>query len=330
MKIASTGTATNLATGKAVRVDLYAITLAGGASSIYLTTGQLPAIVGGQVYSTGIVFNRNSTRQEAGMKVQSMKITATPQPDASGGQVYIGGLPFLQACANRLLDGARILYSKCFLAAPDSNGLLDYSVGALPWFQGRVNTVVVQRDHADITVNSDVEMLNVQMPINIFQPSCLHTLFDSGCGLSAATFTDSGAVAGGSTQTGITSSLNKADDYYTLGKIVFTSGPNVGITRYVKQYKNSSGVFLFNRPLPYAPVVGDNFLATAGCKHTMAACSNTSTTVGPAFNNLARFRGYPFIPVPETTYDGGTTQTTNTTIGSQGGAKVGSRFSSKV
>jgi uncharacterized phage protein (TIGR02218 family) len=47
------------------------------------------------------------------------------------------------------------------------------------------------------------------------------------------------------------------------------------------------------QPLPAAVVSGDAFEIYPGCDKTKATCENK-------FANLIRFRGYPFIPAPET------------------------------
>lgn len=305
-----------LAAGQAKRVDLYDITLSGGSQTYHFCTGQVPITYGGHVYTTGLTINRGSTTQSVGLQVQTMDITISPQADSPAGAVTIGGFPFLQGCANRVLDGARIVYSKMFLS--DYN---DPSPGAMPWFQGRVNKVTVTRLSAVITLNSDIEMLNVQMPINVLQPGCLHTLFDAGCGLSSSAFQVSGACVAGSTVLDILTNLSQANDYFTLGRITFTTGVNAGISRAVKQHLVVGGPaqIVIPNPLPTAPASGDAFIATPGCDKTSATCQTK-------FNNLQRFRGYPFVPVPETLYDGGVVQTTRQTLGGQGGRKTGSTF----
>lgn len=324
MKSASSATLAILAAGQAKRIDLYAITLAGGAGTYYFTSYQLPVIFGGNVYQTGLVFTRGAIKQAAGLTVQTMSLTVTPQTDNAAGPTFVSGYPFLTACAQRVFDGARILFSKMFLSS-----FQDVSPGAVPWFQGRVNKVDVGRFSAVISINTDIEMLNLQAPINVLQPGCTHTLFDTGCALQASLFTVTGNVTGSaSTVLSVNTNLTQAGIWFRLGRISFTSGQNAGITRFVKDY--GSGVFTLARPLPNVPTAGDQFSALPGCQKTIASCSNTSTAVGPPFNNLKHNKSEPFVPVPETLYDGGTTNVGVPSLGGQGGAKVGSPFSSGV
>ena len=44
---------------------------------------------------------------------------------------------------------------------------------------------LVTGTEVQLTINSDLELLNVQMPRNIYQDQCLHTVYDAGCGLVA-------------------------------------------------------------------------------------------------------------------------------------------------
>lgn len=66
----------------------------------------------------------------------------------------------------------------------------------------------------------------------------------------------------------------------------------VSLKRTVKSYDPASG-FTFVLPLPVAPSAGDTISMFAGCDKTLATCR-------AKFNNAGRFRGYPWVPNPET------------------------------
>jgi uncharacterized phage protein (TIGR02218 family) len=51
--------------------------------------------------------------------------------------------------------------------------------------------------------------------------------------------------------------------------------------------------FTLLNPLPLVPSAGDAFTAYPGCDKTQATCTTK-------FANLGAFRGFPFIPQPET------------------------------
>lgn len=80
---------------------------------------------------------------------------------------------------------------------------------------------------------------------------------------------------------------------FDQGTITFTGGPCAGLSRTIKAGDGSGLTLAY--ALPQAPAIGDPFTAYVGCDKTMATCAGR-------FNNLAQFRGFPFIPVPETGY----------------------------
>lgn len=326
MKPHSTATFTIMSAGQMERIDLYAITLAGGATTYYFTSHQTPVVVGGQLYQTGFIINRGTCKQTAGLQVDQMEVTLSPNPNSATGVPLIAGLPIINAARMRVFDGARILFSKMMLA--DYN---DLTPGAVPWFQGRMNVKDMGRLTVSFNISSDGEMLNTSAPPNLIEKRCNHTLFDAGCALLPANFQINGTVTSGSTVLNVNTNLTQPDKYFSLGRLTFLSGKNAtnpSTTYFVKYYANASGQFQLVRPLPNVPQVGDTFMALPGCPKTRAACINTSTAVGPAFNNGGRFRGILFVPVPETLYDGGTTQNQTQSIGGDGGSGVGSPFSS--
>lgn len=325
MKSASTAAKNILATGQYHKTELYDIALVGG-TTLHFTAGDAPLTVGATTYLTGLNIVRGAISQKVGLEVQSLQLSMIPQGDNPAGPITIGGAGFLSACRSGALDGARVTMSKIFLSS-----WADTSPGAISWYQGRVNEVRAGRLYADITVNSDLEILNVAMPRNIIQTGCLHTLYDAGCTLLKSTFQVSGATTGTPTVLSFNTNLTQADDYFSLGTLKFTSGPNNGIERVVKRFLHASGAVSFIAPFPSAPGSGDTFTIAPGCLKTQAACSQTNSALGPAFNNVAlHFRGYPYVPVPETLYDGGTVSGEAPSIGGQGGAGAGSAFSGGI
>ena len=79
------------------------------------------------------------------------------------------------------------------------------------------------------------------------------------------------------------------------GKIEFTSGQNQGVTRTIQRtelpYGYYTGNVYFDVALPFVPAVGDTYTLTVGCKRTTADCV--------FFNNIANFRGMPYVPGQE-------------------------------
>lgn len=233
-----------------------------------------------QYASTSPKIVRDRTKSVVGIEVDSMNVTLY-----AGVQDMINGIPFPQFVANGGFDGARVKVDRCFMP---SYG--DTSAGVVNIFTGRVSDVKPSRTEIQLSVTSDLELLNAPMPRNVYSPACSHNLFDSGCGASKAAFSAATACATGTTNLVINCSLAQAAGHFDAGTITFNSGQNAGASRTVKSY--TPGVFVLSLPLPFVPAVGDAFTAYAGCDKSQATCNSK-------FNRLASFRGFPFIPVPE-------------------------------
>ena len=127
------------------------------------------------------------------------------------------------------------------------------------------------------------------MPRNVYQPTCLHTLYDSGCTLVKNAFGTNGTVGAGSTASLINWSGANAD--FQQGSITFTSGVNAGVTANGER-RRGRHLADARYPLQSPPAAGDAFTVYYGCDHTPGTCQSK-------FNNLANFRGFPYVPPPQ-------------------------------
>lgn len=281
MKSASAALIALLDSNQFKMADLLTLTTLGGTAYRY-TSADIDIPYGGNTFSAqGVRFKRGRTRTVIGVEVDELDINFY----ASSGNL-LGGVPFFQALHNGALDGAEVRLERAFMATWG-----DTSPGTLVMFSGRVSTYELGRTEARVKVKSDLELLNVKMPRNLYQPGCLHTLFDTGCGLTKAAFGAATTAASGSTRQVLNCGLAQAAGYFDQGTITFTSGANNGVTRNVKSY--TPGVVTLSYPLPSTPTIGDSFTAYPGCDKKQATCSGK-------FSNLANFRGFPYVPVPET------------------------------
>lgn len=234
----------------------------------------------------GVTFRRGTTKLVIGFEVDDLELTLLTDPTAD--TVTIGGVahtwPNLAALG--YLDGSTVMLERAFMATWGVT-----TPGTLILFSGALANVSADSNDVSCIVKSDLNLLALPMPRNTYQPGCLHALFDAGCTLVRATFTTAGTVAGGSTAAAIATGLAAADDYYALGGIAITSGPNTGLTRTIKSYL--SNVAYLTRPFPNSTVIGSTFSIYPGCDKKQATCSTK-------FSNLAHFRGYPYVPTPET------------------------------
>lgn len=276
-------------------------------------------------YLTGLTITRGAITNEVGMAVQDMELTIAAQQDNPAGTVLFSGYPLQQAIRLGLMDNALVQYSELYMNYPAAGQPLDTSAKGIPWFNGNVGDIEpVGVLSSLMKVASGQQYFTVQMPRNLYQGGCVHTVYDPGCTLSQAAFTATGHIVSVTNNGQFTTSLTAADRFYEMGVLKFTAGNNFGFSSTVKTYLNSSGVVQVVMPFPFAPGIGDTFSLFPGCDHTQSTCK-------AKFNNILHFKGFPFVPVTETLYDGGSSQPPNTSpAGAQAGNIVGSRIAGNI
>jgi uncharacterized phage protein (TIGR02218 family) len=224
-----------------------------------------------------------------------------PRPfDLVTGETFpdkIGPLPWAQAAMGGVFDAADFQVDRAYFASmptwpmPPGGAV---PVGTWTIFAGPV-AEVDPMDNSVVMVASDYKsLLSVSAPVDFFGSGCRHTLFDSGCTLSAATFMQSTTAAAGSTQqvivtSGLTPPVGSSGTFM-LGKVTFTAGANAGFSATVSDWDGTNLSLL--QQLPCAVATGDAFDVWPGCRLNQADCT--------AFGNLANYGGEPSIPAPET------------------------------
>lgn len=258
--------------------DCFTFTLLSGLILTY-TNADVPIALNGYSYlANSILVDGLHYKSACGLDVDQQKITISARSTDT-----VGGVPFLVALRNGVFDGCEVKRERAFLtswsAAPIASVIL---------FKGRFGSIDdVGRTTAEITINSDLVLLDLNMPRNLYQPACLHVLYDSGCRLVKNAYGANGTVGTGSNNATIP--WSGASSAYAQGTITFTSGVNAGKSVTVKS--GGAGALTLAYPLVNAPAPGDAFTVYQGCDHTMATCRSK-------FNNLANFRGFPFVPPP--------------------------------
>lgn len=261
--------------------DLYTLTLGSGAVHRF-TSADRDLIEDGALFSAGqLKFARETVRVVTGLEVDELRVTIL-----ADGSTMLGAQPFLKFVHSGGLDRARLALERAFM--PEFG---DTSRGAVPLFAGRIAEASVRRTAVELAVKSDLELLNVKLPRNLYQPICLHTVYDAGCGLARANFRSTATIQVNSTASLLRCDLTQPDGYFALGTVRFTSGIHSGTTRTIKAH--APGSLTLALPLHSPPAVGDAFEAFPGCDRMQATCV-------AKFDNLANFRGFPYIPLPET------------------------------
>ncbi len=283
---------------------LYEFDLIGGSSlyyasadmNIYLASSQSggDAFWNNQTFTTGAPLfdkkdNRAKLQQKIGTQVSQLMFDVIP------GSSQVLGEAFLSACRTGVFDGAVLTYLGAYWPTSSLYAPTITPTGTIKKFVGRVAEVDMGRNLATFTVNSHLELLNIQFPRNLYQSPCTNILYDAGCTLAQSSCAiSSGVVSSGSTSSLIYTSVAPSSGLsLALGQITFTSGALNGISRQIQAF--SSGIpnqLTIVPPFPSSPSSGDTFTVYPGCDKTSSTCG--------LFSNIAHFRGEPYIPVPDT------------------------------
>lgn len=263
--------------------ECFAFTLATGAVLAWTNIDTAVTYNGTTYSATGPLVQGLKYKTSIGLEVDKQQIVIAARPTD-----LVGGAPLLNAIRQGAFDGAAVQRDRVFFT-----GLGAGVIGGVTLFHGRVATVDhVGRTQAQITVASDLVILDYDMPHNLYSSTCVHALYDSGCGVIRGTYSASGTVGAGSTAAQINTSVAAAG--HAQGSIVFTSGANANLRATVKSVSPGASLTLMY-PLPAPPAAGDAFNVAFGCDHTRGTCQGK-------FNNLANFRGFPFVPAPQLAY----------------------------
>ena len=262
--------------------------------------------------------DREAISQKAGLEVGELDVTLHPRDTDTLTVIGTTTVPLRTALRNGAFDGAAVTLMRAFgpgkprlpviTESPPagstqeawSSTVLDVSTvpprwrptGAVTLFAGNMARMRVG-EVAECTVKSALALLNRDLPRHTFKPGCGWTLFDRGCGLDAGSWRFNGAAAPSSSRTTLyaTRTPSKEVGYYTLGQVWMTTGQNAFLRRAVKEHNGA--FFVLAEPLPYTPEPGDGFIVYAGCDKTIATCDTK-------FDNVAHYRGCPFVPEPDT------------------------------
>jgi hypothetical protein len=148
--------------------------------------------LGGPVFTPyGPYLRRTSVSWATGLDNKQMKIML-----GADSTMLIGPsarlIPVIQSLAQDLFADATVRVDRLIMPSPGNTSLGTYNL----WY-GSVGDVAVKRASAEITVDSELILLNVQIPRTVYLPGCRHVFGDSNCTVNLATVTTSGTVASG-------------------------------------------------------------------------------------------------------------------------------------
>jgi uncharacterized phage protein (TIGR02218 family) len=284
--------------------DLYTFTLQGGTQHLY--SAAMTAITDsttGRVFALGPRFERSKTRVVIGIQSDELDLRIYPAPAD-----LLGATPWAEAVWQGELDGASVQLERAFMPSWGNT-----SPGTVVLFAGRVSDLEASRTMISLKVRSHLELLNIQMPRRLWQPSCNHSFGDTMCGydrvhganaegtaigIGALTF----LAAAGSTNVRVLGAPVTTGPY-ALGTITALSGTNAGQSRTIASFASGGAITMtlgFLSPV----AAGDSFEILPGCDRTLTTCGNVfrnSRVTAGGYNpaNAERFGGFPFVPPPE-------------------------------
>ena len=179
-----------------------------------------------------------------GLDVDKQQITIAARPTD-----LVNGAPFLEALRDGAFDGASVQRDRVFMTAPGAAA--DRRRDRCSRAACRPSTMSAGRTSATITVACDLVILDYDMPRNLYSPTCLHTLYDSGCGVPR------GNLCGDRdrrrrARRQINSASTGALAHHAQGSLVFTSGANANVRATVKSVSAGAALTLMY-PLPPRP-----------------------------------------------------------------------------
>ena len=225
---------------------LYTFSLIGGGTLNYCS-GDGDIYWNSTLYSCGGSIGPFFDRKDNKAKLHQKIGTAVDQLtfDVIPGTYTISGEPFLSFVRQGGFDGAELTFSRAYwsMNTATNNARQIVPVGTIICMVGRVAEVDCGRSIASFTVNSHLELLNIQMPRNLYQSGCVNTLFDHSCTLAMSSYAVNGTVSSGSTASQVNATLSQASRLDALDELakIFGKTPKTiqkSLTRYVDIFKN--------------------------------------------------------------------------------------------
>jgi len=204
------------------------------------------------------------------------------------GTTFQNAITWAQALRLGRLDGATIRRDRFFAAAWGQPWVFGITM-----FSGRVSTCSkVGRMSATVNVKSDMVLLNVKMPRDLYQPQCKNTWGDgAGCDLVQGDFAVH-TVVGASPTRSIIPWAGITDDY-VMGKLFIEAGDSVTRIRTILRVNAGVSAEVIY-PLDFDPIAGQDVTFYPNCRRQFDKCGDYFA------NPEEKFIGFPFVPVAET------------------------------
>ncbi len=238
------------------------------------------------------VISRGEVESKIGLDAATLDVTWSPQTSDvlatdSSGKVL---LTALQGFGAGVFDNGVLEVWRCLMPTPrDCNAF-----GACCMFAGRIGNINPDRLAAKITVVSRLELLNVQVPTNVIEPTNVLAQYSVGTPPpnGPILFTvESGSTVDIVYANGSHAGYTPTDGIYDAGYLVFQSGGKLA-GHYAKVYQQTidegEHAFYLQDSLPFAPTPGDTLCAFVYVPPDQASAVATGT----------EYQGWPNVPQP--------------------------------
>ena len=166
----------------------------------------------------------------------------------------------------------------------------DPSMGVIRLPGWRLGQVQIS-DHGFTAEIMGIAQAFTRQIIRVYTPDCDADLGDARCGVTLASYTETGtvtAVASATRQFTATISGSRPAGFFDGGLLTWTAGANLGHPP-LEVKSEAAGVVTLFLPTSFPIAVDDTFSISAGCDKSAATCQ-------AKFANIANFRGFPFVP----------------------------------
>ena len=279
MKTISAPLRTLLDSGVFLMADALAITRASlvALPVLYYTTYDQDFTYGGHVYkSSELIIHRSNVSWKNDLSVDSMEFDITPKN-------YTG---FLADLKFGVFNNAQVELDRMFFA-PGPYSSTPTPVGSILIFLGNIGDVEADRSQATITVNSFLERLNVPVPREVYQSSCVNPFGGYICRASSKTFNGTVLAVNGAQNNNLSINLYDALSLFVGGYVLWLTGANAGLSQTINY--SLAGTMVLLEPMRYPIAPGDTFTVYTSCDHTVNYCANL-------YGNLANYKGFKNIP----------------------------------
>lgn len=143
-----------------------------------------------------------------------------------------------------------------------------------------------------VTAGEKLSQKPILQPV---MPTCRWKFGDSRCGVDVSALAVAGTVTAvapvnyftlAQRRTFVDSGLGEPDGKFTLGRLTWTGGDNIGVSVDVKVFANDT--FVLSQPVPVPISVGDTYSVTPGCDRLASTCHDT-------YANKINFGGFEFV-----------------------------------